>query len=88
MIHKFLEALWKSQRQSVVQEFISQFCDTNVSSEDLDGLKALLQEIKVIHTRTYHTHARTHMHARTRICICNLRMCIHKFKLPVCMIFV
>ena len=53
MIHKFLEALWKSQRQSVVQEFVSQFCNTDVPSGDLNELKALAQEIKVVHSCMY-----------------------------------
>jgi len=70
VIHKFLEALWKSQHQSVVQEFMSQVCDTSVPSGDLDDLKTLLQEIKVVHAHIHahactHTHSLTCMHAHT-----------------------
>ena len=64
VIHKFLETLWKSQRQSVVQEFVSQFCETNVPVVDLDQLKALAQEIKVTYICT-HRQTHTHMHACT-----------------------
>lgn len=68
LIHKFLEALWKSQRQSVVQEFMSQLCNTNVPSGDLDELKTLLQEIKVVHVHIHvHTYAHAHMYTHTHV---------------------
>jgi len=48
VIHKFFEAMWQSQRQTVVQTFASKLCNLdNPSSIELAELKELTQDIKV-----------------------------------------
>ena len=48
VIHQFLEAMWHSQRQEVVQVFAVELCKLSDSSlVDLAELKALAQDIKV-----------------------------------------
>ena len=48
VIHRFLEAMWHSQRQVVVQAFVLELCRMNDSSlVELAELKTLAQDIKV-----------------------------------------
>lgn len=56
VIHKFLEAMWQSQRQTVVQAFTFELCNSSVSSPvELTELKRLVQDIKVYNAeRTQH----------------------------------
>ena len=48
VIHQFLEAMWHSQHQEVVQAFVVELCKPNDSSfVELAELKTLAQDVKV-----------------------------------------